>query len=342
MSLVLTLFEKFKIDYKETKNGQEIQIQCPSPDHRDRHASCFVNAYSGSWYCFGCGRGGNLKQLAHLLNGGEIDLSEMISQQDILKFKIQKVYKESVDSILSYDSQLDFEILYNKIAVDFVPALESKESREYLQFERKFTEETIKKFKLMYATNGEYEQRVIIPYYKDGKIIGFNSRLIGASKRQGKDDRYRYLINQSKFDDYIYNIENINGDSMCILVEGPFDLMYLSQMGYKNVISTLNTRVSFSHIQHFIQFKKIVICFDNDPETQAGYKATLKAAQKIFNIDELKEVYMIQLPEGKDPNDCLREELSKSFSSMKRLLVKKKQFINRLSEIFQSLENLEK
>jgi hypothetical protein len=44
---------------------------CPLPDHEDPHPSCrvFETAEEG-WWCFGCGRGGSIYDLASLLEGG--------------------------------------------------------------------------------------------------------------------------------------------------------------------------------------------------------------------------------------------------------------------------------
>jgi hypothetical protein len=46
-------------------------IRCPLPDHDDSHSSCqvFAEAERG-WWCYGCGRGGRIYDLASLLAGG--------------------------------------------------------------------------------------------------------------------------------------------------------------------------------------------------------------------------------------------------------------------------------
>ena len=45
-------------------------ISCPLPDHDDRTPSCKVyNEPDGGWFCFGCGRGGTVYDLAALLWG---------------------------------------------------------------------------------------------------------------------------------------------------------------------------------------------------------------------------------------------------------------------------------
>jgi hypothetical protein len=46
-------------------------VKCPLPDHDDAYASLqvFAEAERG-WWCFGCGRGGRIYDLASLLSGG--------------------------------------------------------------------------------------------------------------------------------------------------------------------------------------------------------------------------------------------------------------------------------
>ena len=45
----------------------EVLIKCLCPEHEDRHPSFALNLGSGLWHCFGCGRSGNIYQLAELL-----------------------------------------------------------------------------------------------------------------------------------------------------------------------------------------------------------------------------------------------------------------------------------
>lgn len=46
-------------------------VRCPLPDHADRTPSCLVyRRPEAGFYCFGCGRGGGLYDLASLMLGG--------------------------------------------------------------------------------------------------------------------------------------------------------------------------------------------------------------------------------------------------------------------------------
>ena len=47
-----------------TPRGAEVAFHCPLPRHDDRHPSFMVNPESNVWYCFPCGVGGNVVELA--------------------------------------------------------------------------------------------------------------------------------------------------------------------------------------------------------------------------------------------------------------------------------------
>lgn len=195
--------------------------------------------------------------------------------------------------------------------------MESQIARKYLTGNRrKLTAETVRRFKLRYAQSGVYERRVIIPYYKNNLIIGMNSRYIGDC-----DDsyRYRYMIDKARFDDYLYNEDSLENRDYCILVEGPFDLMYMVQCGFKNVVSTLNTRMTTGHLKKLLGFKKIIFCFDNDEETKAGQNAMMKHASTVLKYRPSMPVYKVTLPKGKDPNECTPDELADAMRHLHRI-----------------------
>lgn len=319
MSNVETILNKLNIPFKAVKNGAELQYRCICPDHHDTHASAFINTSTGLWHCFSCNTSGNLKTFVSIASGNAIDIKTFITESDTLKMKLAKIYKNSAKSILLYENDKSFEEKYNIEKQDnFIPALNNELAKDYLLHKRKLTKETVNNFHLQFAIYGQYENRIIIPYYDKGQIIGMNSRYIGECD---SSYRYRYFLNNYKFESYLFNYENVKDNNYCILVEGPFDLMYLHQCGFKNVISTLNTRISIGHIKKLIKFKKIIFCFDNDEKTQAGQKAVLKHAETILKIVPNAKLFKVELPNDKDPNECSQEELHECFKHLKRLRI---------------------
>ena len=318
-SKVETVLNKLNIQYKMIKGGSELQFRCICPNHNDRHASACISTETGLWHCFSCGSSGNLKSFVKIAGGENIDVRNFIKPDDDLKMRMSKIYRDSAKNMLVYENDMKFQEMFLTESNDnFVDAYTNKISYSYLCRKRKLTLETIQRFSLMYSVSGRYDKRVIIPYFENGMIIGFNSRYIGECD---SSYRYRYNINTGRFDSYLYNYDHIENYDYCILVEGPFDLMYMVQCGFKNVISTLNTRVSLGHIKKLIKFKKIIFCFDNDIETHAGQNAVIKHASTILSIIPDMKLYKVNLPEGKDPNECSSEELHESFRHIHRIKI---------------------
>lgn len=61
------------------------KARCPLPDHDDATPSFIVYEDSDSWYCFGCGRGGDVIQLTGLLFGLDrfYDRLERLEQEGV-------------------------------------------------------------------------------------------------------------------------------------------------------------------------------------------------------------------------------------------------------------------
>lgn len=311
------VFEKLGIQGSLYKNGQEILFRCPF--HNDHRASMSMNTTTTQYHCFSCGAGGgSLKSFIEKLTGEKIDFRQFVKEEDELIAKINAIYKTSADNILCYENDADFQLRFNEEFTNFIPAIKSEVAYSYLKDKRKLSDATIQAFRLKYAVRGDYESRVIIPYFSKTTILGFNSRLIGADKAFLKDLRYRYLINTVAFKGYIYNYENLVGNDYCILVEGPFDLMWMVQCGFKNVISTLTTRVDYEHIFNLTRFKNFIFCFDND-DNNAGYNAVIKASEMIHNCLPDRNIMFMALPPGSDPNECSKETLEFSMKRLRRI-----------------------
>jgi hypothetical protein len=59
------LTHTFGCDFQPRGHG-EFVARCVFPDHDDREPSLFVNAAKGTWFCFGCRRGGDIISLKML------------------------------------------------------------------------------------------------------------------------------------------------------------------------------------------------------------------------------------------------------------------------------------
>jgi len=321
--LILDFISKSGITkYKTLKRGTEIMFRCPF--HQDTDASLEMNVHTGGWRCYGCGKKGFLPKFIKLLTGEDINLDEYFPIEDRIKAKIRYIYEQSALNILQYEDRIHFLEFCNEEFCNFVDPLKNDISLSYLKgTERKLSNETIRTFKFKFAIRGFYENRIIIPYYKNQSLIGFNARLVGTNKQHGKESRYRYCVNTKDFEGYIYNLENINQNKPTFIVEGPFDLAYVWQCGYKNVISTLNTAIKLEHLENISNINTLIFVFDND-RNSSGFNSVLKGAELILKYFPNKKLFYANLPDLKDPNECSLEELKNSFQHLKRIIIKDK------------------
>lgn len=55
---ILEIVEEIEMTGELEKSGEEYQMRCPSPDHVDSQASCYINPDKDVFFCFGCRNGG--------------------------------------------------------------------------------------------------------------------------------------------------------------------------------------------------------------------------------------------------------------------------------------------
>ena len=128
--------------------------------------------------------------------------------------------------------------------------------------------------KFYYGLDGRYKQRIIIPYYdKDGKLIYYNGRYIGADK-----NALRYLGPPKEVGigkgDVLYAHEWPKPGSKVYVVEGEFDARTLNVCGFYGV--ACGGRYLTDKQLDMLRPYKICMSFDTD---KAGFEAQLGVSQ---------------------------------------------------------------
>lgn len=150
-----------------------------------------------------------------------------------------------------------------------------------------------------------FRGRIMFPVLDaNGNPIAFGARAMG-------DDQPKYL-NSPETPAYVkgrhlYGLfqakEAIRQKKFAILVEGYLDLIALVQHGVKNVVASLGTALTPEQSKLLGRFtKKIVINYDGDV---AGIGAARRAVEVLLPEDF--EIKVFVLPDGKDPDDFIRE-----------------------------------
>ena len=196
---------------------------------------------------------------------------------------------------------------------------------------KKYNEEDIALTGLYYKNDktgknvDRFNSRIIFPVNNiSGDAIAFGGRII----RESKLAKY---INSPETEFYkkgnmIFNLDKAK-DSRAetdevIIVEGYMDVVSVYSSGLKNVIANSGTALTERQIDLIWKFfSNPIICLDGD---ESGQKAALRIAEKLFPmINDKNKIYFSILPEGKDPDDFIKQNGKDGFVS----LLKDKQII---------------
>ncbi|WP_412032001.1 DNA primase [Malacoplasma muris] len=136
--------------------------------------------------------------------------------------------------------------------------------------------------------NNEYSDffwnRIIIPIFDEhNNVIGFSGRALN------NDEKIKYINTKTteifKKENVLFNFNNFDKSiyEEIFVVEGYMDVFAFRKMGIKNVVASMGTSFTSNQINLIKKYKNInsiIICFDND---EAGFKATIELAQKLYN-----------------------------------------------------------
>jgi DNA primase len=185
----------------------------------------------------------------------------------------------------------------------------------YEELLKKYTAEDINLTGLYYKNDktGKYidrfNSRIIFPVNNiTGDTIAFGGRII----RESKLAKY---INSPETEFYkkgnvIFNLDKAKNSrantNEVLIVEGYMDVVSVYSSGIKNVIANSGTALTERQIDLIWKFfANPIICLDGD---DSGQKAALRIAEKLFPlINEKNKIYFSIMPDGKDPDDYIKQ-----------------------------------
>jgi DNA primase len=170
----------------------------------------------------------------------------------------------------------------------------------------------------------KFRGRVLFPIRdQNGSATGMGGRILGAEGQDGRDTGPKYLNSPGTplFDKSrsLYLIDKAKGSmrksGQAVIVEGYTDALMAHQAGFDNVVASLGTALTPGQVALLTRYaKRIALAYDVDP---AGQKAGTFGAQALSGLIgqlaatesgiELDEVRVVRLPDGKDPDEVLRE-----------------------------------
>ena len=164
------------------------------------------------------------------------------------------------------------------------------------------------------GTYDKFRNRVIFPILNTrDKVIGFGGRAIDDSTPKYLNSAESAIFKKK---DNLYGLNlaknAIRKANLAILVEGYMDVVSLADAGVENVVATLGTALTAEQAKLLKRYTDtVVLSYDSDG---AGQNATMRG------IDILKEagcrVRILQLDEGKDPDEYIRKNGKESFEKL--------------------------
>ena len=319
------------------KRGANYLGLCPF--HQDKNPSMSVSSTKGIFKCFACGKAGNA--VTFLMEHEHLTYWEALRYL-AKKYHIEIVEKEEtaeeIANRMRYESMLVVSEYAQKYYADVLWNTEVGKAIGLSYFrERKFTDETIRRFGLGYAASrpltlsaaalkagykkeylvasglcleregsGElydrFFDRVMFPIHSiSGRVIAFGGRTLKTDKSVAKyvNSPQSEIYDKSRSLYGIFQAKNsIAKADKCILVEGYADVISMHQAGVTNVVASSGTSLTVEQIRLIKRFtEKITIIYDGD---EAGIKASLRGIDLV--LEEGLSVKVVLLPPEDDPD----------------------------------------
>ncbi len=159
-----------------------------------------------------------------------------------------------------------------------------------------------------------FRGRVMFPIRDHrGRIVGFGGRIIGDGEPKYLNSPETPVFHKGS---ELYGLhrarESIRDLDHAIVVEGYMDVVALAQHGIGNAVATLGTATTGQHLHRLFRLSPhVVFCFDGD---RAGRDAARKALNvALTEMHGGRQVSFLFLPEGRDPDDFVRESGAEAF-----------------------------
>ena len=326
------------------RRGKNLVGLCPF--HNEKTPSFTVYPESRSFYCFGCGAGGDVISFVRRMDN--LDYIEAVKA--VAQMAGMSMPEDGYDDTLAKQRKRLLEA--NREAARFYHScLMDQKNKDALDYflKRGLSINTIRRFGLGYAPNdwrelinhlkskGFTEHELVLAnlarrsdkngranYYDNfrnrvmfpiidlrGNVIAFGGRVMDDSKPKyiNTSDTLVYKKSNGVF---AMNLAKNNNDNKFILVEGYMDVIALHQAGFTNAIACLGTAFTNEQANLLSRYaEEIIICYDND---EAGKTATARALG-VLGKTGLK-LRVVTMSGGKDADEIIRKHGKERFADL--------------------------
>lgn len=304
------------------------------PFHNEKTPSFVVYPETQSFYCFGCGAGGDVISFIKRINN--IDYLEAVK---FLAARAGMPLPEEDDQTGRMRTRI---LGANKDAARFFFASLNSDAGRYARAYwrgRGLSDDTIRRFGLGYAPDSFHETRdhlkrlgyteeelltagllkrsekggtfdffrgrVMIPIFDlRGNVIAFSGRKLNPEQPGGKyvnsPETMAYKKSRTLF---ALNFARKSPERRYLLCEGNLDAISMHQAGFPTAVAGCGTALTAEQVKLLSEYAdEVVLCYDSD---EAGQKATRRAIE-LLGASPLK-VSVLKLPDAKDPDEFIKK-----------------------------------
>lgn len=308
---------------------------CSCPFHSEKTPSCTIFTDTQSFYCFGCGAGGDV--ITFTMKAENLDFTEavkLLAQRSGLEVP----QENSRDSQLAKRKTRIYEM--NRIAANFFyTQLIKGNDKSGLKYfaDRKLSPQIIKKYGLGYAPDSWnaltdtlrskgysdeeiidawlgsrskkgtifdiFRKRVMFPIVDlRGNIIGFGGRVLDNSQPKYLNTGATPVFDKGS-NLFSMNFAKNADTKRLILCEGYMDVIAVNQAGFDNAVATLGTAITANQARLMSHYaEEIIIAYDSDG---AGQKATQKAINHFADVGMRTRI--LRMEGAKDPDEYIKK-----------------------------------
>ena len=329
------------------KTGKNYQGLCPF--HQEKTPSFTVNPNNQFYYCFGCGKGGDIFNfIMEIENITFYESLKLLAKKANLEMPNKKGYSKE------YNKKREKIFKVHQLAAKFFNYLLlnkqiGNEAYKYLM-ERGYSEKDLERYYLGYAPDSwhslynflskrgfedslleesglighknnnyydKFRDRIMFPIFNSqGEVIAFGGRRLNdedANSPKYYNSPETLIFHKSK---NLYGInwakKGFRETNSAVIMEGYTDVITAHKYGLNNAVASLGTALTSDQARILKRYVDTVYtAFDPD---FAGEQATLKGLDILKKAD--LNVRVIELPEEVDPDDFIKENGAQKFREL--------------------------
>lgn len=323
------------------KKGRYLVGLCPF--HSEKSPSFYVYPQNQSFYCFGCGAGGDVITFIRRIEnleymeavklladrcGLELPMdSDQSDARSMLKKRVLEINRESArffhSCLMSEQGRQAYEYLISRgrdrktirhFGLGYAPAgwdgllnhLRAKGFSDNDMLEANVMT------KGKYGPHDRFSNRVIFPIIDlRGNVVAFGGRALDdkGAKYLNSSDTPVFKKSKTLF---ALNFAKTSKHPGLILAEGYMDVIAIHQAGFDNAVATLGTALTEEQARLISQYaERVVLAYDSDGPGQAA----TKRAMNIFDEVGVK-VSVLSMTGAKDPDEFIKKYGAERFAML--------------------------